>query len=296
MRGRRGFTLFELMLVIGVLSLAIAAITQVLVAGLRVSRSQMEQADMQANVRLTGLMLPLELREIGYDSNITTGAITSDIEVIGPTYLQFRAMRGLGVTCGTPTLNSFRIRKPAMGFRAPLLTDGFMLYVESDPNTWLDDQWVPLTVTDINYNSTCGADEAIELTTATPVMAPGVNMALSQYFVGGPVRYYERMAVVLYTETDGQPYLGARSLSLSEPGFRPVAGPLDPGIGLRFQYYNRAGVLLDPTATQPREVRAVDIQVVGLSRQPISLAGTVPIAKGVVATRTRVALRNTLRH
>ncbi len=296
MRGRRGFTLFELMLVIGVLSLAIAAITQVLVAGLRVSRSQMEQADMQANVRLTGLMLPLELREIGYDSNITTGAVTSDLEAIGPAMMDFRAMRGIGITCGTPTLTNFRIRKPAGGFRQPLLTDGFLLFVESDPNTWLDDQWVPLTVTDIDYNATCGADSAISLTTAIPTMAPGVNMALSQYFVGGPIRFYERMAIRLFTDGDGFTYLGARSISLNEPFNRAVAGPLDPAIGLRFQYFNRAGVTIDPAVTHPREVRTIDIQVVGLSRRPINLAGTLPLQTTAMTTRTRVALRNTLRH
>ena len=34
--------------------------------------------------------------------------------------------------------------------RAPAVTDGFMLYVENDPNTGIDDQWIPLVVTAID--------------------------------------------------------------------------------------------------------------------------------------------------
>jgi hypothetical protein len=116
---------------------------------MRVSAGQMVQADMQSNVRTGGLVLPLELRELGYDSNITTNVVTSDLERINASYVQFRAGRGFSATCGTPSLNEWRIRKPVYGMRPPAATDGFMLYVENDPNTGIDDQWIPVTVTAI---------------------------------------------------------------------------------------------------------------------------------------------------
>ncbi|MEK6688387.1 MAG: prepilin-type N-terminal cleavage/methylation domain-containing protein, partial [Gemmatimonadota bacterium] len=224
-RSRDGFTLVELLVVMVLVTMLSAVVGRVMINGLRVSQAQMVQAGLQSNVRVGGLVVPLELREIGYDSNITTNAVPSDIEVMGNDHLQFRAMRGFGLTCGTPLLTELRIRKPAMSYRPPRLNDGFLFFVENDPNTGLDDQWIPLAVTAIDYNSLCGADSAIALTMGIPEVAPMVNLALSQVFIGGPIRFFERMRFGAFVDADGQSYLGARSVSLGEGNYRAVAGP-----------------------------------------------------------------------
>lgn len=292
---RRGFSLVELLIVMVMMLVVSAVIGRVLIGTLRVSSSQVVQADLQANVRTGGLVLPLELREIGYDSNITTAAVTSDLLQLGIANLTFRAMRGIGVSCGVPTLTEIRIRKPVTGFRRPLLSDGFLLYVENDPNIGIDDQWIPITVIAIDQNSLCGADSAIALTMTTPEVSPGVNLALSQYFVGGPVRYFERMQFGTMVE-DGEVWLGARSLSLGEVAFRAVAGPLSPLNGLRFRYYNRAGAELDPGTADPADVRVVDILLQGRTTEAITLSGSSQRGRSGALIQTRVALRNTLSH
>lgn len=293
---RRGFTLVELMIVMVLMLIVSAAFGRVMVNGLRVSKAQMVQADLQGNVRVASMVVPLELREIGYDSNITSNAVTSDLEVLSATEVQFRAMRGFGVTCGTPTLTEIRIRKPAMSYRPPRLSDGFLYFVENDVNLAVDDQWIPLVVTAIDFSSLCGADSAIALTMAIPEVSPGVNLALSNIKVGGPVRFFERMRFGSFVDADGLTYLGARSVSLGEANYRAVAGPIDPGAGLRFRYFNRAGTMLDPGTANPVDVRVMEVLFQGLTTDPVSLAGSSQRATNRMTVQARVALRNTLRH
>ena len=66
-RSRRGFTLVELLVVMVLVTMLSAVVGRVMINGLRVSRAQMVQAGLQSNVRVGGLVVPLELREIGYD-------------------------------------------------------------------------------------------------------------------------------------------------------------------------------------------------------------------------------------
>jgi hypothetical protein len=280
------------------LTLIGAALTRILVSSMRVSAGQMVQADMQSNVRTGGLVLPLELREVGYDSNITTGELTSDLELIDAAFVQFRAGRGFSSTCGTPSLTEWRIRKPAYGMRSPSATDGFMLYVENDPNTGNDDQWVPLKVAAIDANGLCdaGPDSAYILTTATPEVSPGVNLTLANVFVGGPVRFYEVMRFGSFVDTDGLTYVGARSISGGENAYRAVAGPIAAANGLQFLYYNRNATALNPVAAAPISVRSIEVRITGTTRNTSTLAGTLPRTNRTMFTRTRVALRNTLRH
>jgi prepilin-type N-terminal cleavage/methylation domain-containing protein len=293
---RRGFTLIELLITVVILSLVAASVGQVLVRSFRTSQSQLVQADMQSNVRTGGLIIPLEFREIGYDSSIVTAGVTSDIESIAQTAMQFRAMRGWASTCGTLSLNEVRIRKPVYGLRRPQVTDGFLWYVENDGNTGTDDQWVPVTVTAIDPNSLCGADSAIALTISTPVYSPGVNLALSQVFVGGPVRWFERMNFGTFVDADGLPYLGARSVSAGEGSYRAVVGPLDAANGLRLRYFARDGSLLDPATANPAAVRSVEVRLIGATTDNIALSGSATRQAGAMTTITRVSLRNTLRH
>jgi prepilin-type N-terminal cleavage/methylation domain-containing protein len=305
-RGRRGFTLVEMLVVLVMLAIVGMALTGVLVNSMRVSQAQVAMADMQSNVRLGGLVLPLELREVGYDSNIYVspaglGAITTDLEAIGAGALTFRAMRGWSPTCAVDGdasgVNEVRIRKPVFGQRQPLASDGFLLFTENDFNTGMDDQWVPLTTLNaVDLNGLCGVDSAIVLSLAgAPDVGPGgEKLTLASVFVGGPVRYYERMRFGTFVDADGKTYLGARSISLGEGAFRAVAGPLDPAEGLRFRYFAANGTELNPGSADPRLVRSIEVRLQGETRDRVSLSGSSARRTGSMTTVTRVALRNTL--
>jgi len=289
-------TLIELLLVIVVLAIVGTAVGRILITSFRVSRDQMVQADMQSNVRLGGLALPLELREIGYDSSIVTNAVTSDIEAVGTDWVQFRAMRGIGYTCAISAgLTEFRVFSPMQGYRNPVQLDGFLLYVENDPNTGVDDQWLPLSVTNIDYASTCGADPAISFTVTVPDYY-GPDLTASQVKVGGPIRFYERMRFGRMVDADGMTYMGARSISQGDASYLALAGPVDPVNGIGLRYYRRDGIEVAAAAVNPNDIRTIDITLRGLTSQAVNLAGTLPRGNNRMLVQTRVALRNTLRH
>ena len=301
MNRRRGFTLVEVMVVMVMMVLVGAAVTRILVNSLRVSQSQMIMADMQSNVRTAGLVLPMELRELGYDTNIYSNAVTSDIEAIGANSITINASRGFSTLCGTFDFGSdpgeVRFRKPIMGIREPLMTDGFQIYVENDENTGVDDQWATLAVSAIDLNGECdgGGDPAIVLTLKNPTpVGPGQQLTDANLKVGGPIRWVERMQFGRFVDDDGMTYVGARSLSLGEAGYSAVAGPLDPATGLQFFYYDKDGTLVVPGVGSPLDVRTVEVQLTGRTSTQVAMAGGRRANRAMITT-TRVALRNTLK-
>lgn len=298
---RRGFTLVELLIAMVVFGIVGATVARVLINSLRVSQAQVVTADMQSNVRLGGLILPLELREIGYDSNIFVtpgvGAITSDIEAMAQSSITFRAMRGWSPVCDIRSdMLQYKIRKPTFGQRRPLGTDGFLLFVENLEALRWDDQWVRLLlVASMDQDELCGADSAIAINlSSVPPVGAGNMLVATNVKVGAPVRYYERMQFGMFVDDDGRTYLGARSLSLGEVRYRAVAGPLDPAAGLRFTYYDASGTEVNPGGGNPGLVRSIDVRLQGETRDRIDLMGSSTRQTGSMVTVTRVALRNTM--
>jgi len=295
---RRGFTLVELMVSVVLLGLIAVAGARVLRVVLNTTSAQMGLAATQGTVRVGVFALPQEFREIGYDSVPASGQVTSDLEEIAAHRITFRAMRGLGFTCGTPSLTTLTIRKPTFGIRGPLLTDGFLLFVESDPNYSLDDQWVPLQIASIDSTATCGGQPAITFTLAAPPELDPVAhtaIAISQVFVGGPIRWYERVEYGPWVDASGAAYVGFRSLSLGQRELSPILGPLIDTTGFALTYYSATGTVLNPQLAAPASVRSIGLDLHGATASPVSLAGSTKRSQAVTSVSTRVALRNTLR-
>lgn len=303
MLSRRGFTLVELLIGVVVFGIVALATMRVMNGVLNTTRSQVAVATNQANVRTGLLALPGELREIGYDSVPANGAVDSDLLAIAAHRVTFRAMRGFGTTCGTPpaSLQEFWIRKPIVGLREPQLTDGFLVFVDFEDNLAADDQWLAMQVTAIDPNSTCGPGvPAIKLTlSATPqvvTLAGPANIQTSNFKVGGPVRWYERVEYGPYTDpSTGLAWLGVRSLSLGQTSLTPVFGPLPDTLAFSLEYRGSDLSLLDPATTPPIEVRAIGVSLTGTTATPVSLAGSTRRSRAPTTFTTLVALRNTLR-
>lgn len=299
MLNRRGFTLIELLVGIFMLGVVGLATVRMLQAMLRTTSAQVAAAANQGTVRTGMLAIPQEFREIGYDTIPLAGAATTDLEAIARHRITFRAMRGFGITCGTPTLTEFRVRKPVLGLREPLLTDGFLLFVENDPNQGLDDQWVAMSVVSINVNSTCGPDPAIAFTLASAPLADpgsGTPIAISNHFVGGPVRWFERVEYgPVIDAATGLAWIGTRSLSLGQGALTPVIGPMPDTTAFALDYFAADGTTLDPALASPLAVRSLGVRITGVAPVTTSLAGTSRRARQPTTVATRVALRNTLR-
>ncbi len=295
---RRGITLVEMLIVVVMLGIIGAALGQVFTSVMGASSAQVRIAATQGEARVGTLLLPQELREVGYDTNWTTGTATTDLVTIEADRIGFFASRGLGITCGTPTLTEFRIRRDLIGQRIPLLTDRFLLFLEFDVNLASDDQWVPMLVSGIDMNSTCdGTDPAIRFTlSAEPEAWPGQKMALPNWQLGGPIRWFEQVEYHTVTDaTTGEVFVGRRSVSLGEPALQPIFGPLTNAAAFSLVYYNAAGNVLNPASADPLDVRSIEVRIATSTNANVSLGGRTQRANSTFPVVTRIALRNSLR-
>lgn len=299
MRNQRGLTLIELLVAVVLTAVIGLTVVRMLQTMQRSTTGQLQQVDMQSNVRSAALAIPSELREIGYDSIAEIGgglaAIFPDLQVIEATRVQFRAARGFGLYCQIdPNFLEVRLARPEFGHREPRLTDEFLMFVEKEEAISGDDQWLPLPVTAIDLNSTCGGRPAIALTTTAPLTKPGgEKIVVSSVFAGAPVRYFERMEYGLMV-TGGRAWLGVRSLSAGDVNLTPVLGPLQNPGGFGLRYFDNAGNVV-AAGGDPRLVRRIEITLNGETEGRVSLAGATQSQPAAWQLVTQVTLRNTLR-
>jgi prepilin-type N-terminal cleavage/methylation domain-containing protein len=283
MRYRRGFTLVEILVSLVVMLIVTGAIYQMLTSNQRLSRAQAERVSLQSNVRSGALIVPTELRELNtviggnIDQNDVLTALAGDIT--------YRAMRGIGFVCQTPTATEIRLaRSSYSAYRDPQPTrDAVYIFIDGNQDVSTDDSWLPLAVTGVSTGSTCGGAPAITLTVPTA--------ALTAVPIGTPVRIYEVMQLQLYVN-GGKSWLGARSVSAGE-AIQPVLGPLTAGNGLALQYLD---VLGNPT-TDVKAIKSIRVTIRGVTDQNINLgsgsSGTQASVQDSLVTQ--VVLRNAFR-
>ena len=227
--GHRGFTLIELMVAL-VLVLAVGGVTYALLAqNQRVSRSQVEHAGLQDNVRAGALVVANELREVGYDSippeaALGAGAsVSPDLLVMKPGRLEYRAMRGIGFTCAPPTPGQVRLRRATvLGLRQPEVGDSITAHVEGDSATGADDAWVHAGIAGLSAGLCDDGTPAVAL--AVGFAGAAGAAAPARMAVGGPVRFFEVMELRYY-QSAGKSWLGSRSVSAGGV-IEPMLGPL----------------------------------------------------------------------
>ena len=324
MTTRRGFTLVELLVAIVVLTIVLGGVYNLLLNTQRVTKAQAEQMDMQSNMRAGTLILPTELREIGYDTTYlpvagglagSAATVQSDILAMGPTSLRFRAVRRSGVICavGANTVTVFG-NWNASGYRAPTANDDVTIFVDGSTTTGADDRWITrdltgITTAGINCPAlgtiAAGPGTRLEMLSFAAAI-PGGNdpVTSAQITVGSPVRVNEIMEYSLYTDaTDGKSYLGAQSISTPGSSRQPVLGPLDPNSGFTLTYLDRDGNQIACAAPcnggfgsadlqARRRVRAIRIGVVAVSDENVNRAGYSGNQQLRDSVVTLVSLRN----
>lgn len=261
MRNTRGFTLVELMVVVIMMAIVGGATVRMLVNTQRLSRDQAERVGLQSNLRTGAFLVPSELAEVGINTT------ASDLLLMGANAVQYRAMRGAGVSCQvSPT--EIRLwdvpEMPYYGIR-PMTTinnrDRILIFAEVDPNIPDDDMWIDRQLTGV-APSTCAGRPAIALTFAD--ISAATPNGIVDVMVGSPVRSYEVMRLESFT-ANGQLWLGARSVSAGEVALQPVLGPLAAN-GFQLEYLDGNG---NPTAAATA-VRAVRVTLRGLTQAAVS--------------------------
>jgi prepilin-type N-terminal cleavage/methylation domain-containing protein len=282
MTNRRGFTLVEIIIALAMMLIVMGAVYRLMLSTQRLSRAQAEQASLQSNVRIGSLVVLNDLREL----NTVSGGLAAqnDILTIAADDITYRAMRGIGFICQAPTATQVRISRSSFsGYRDPQATrDGLYVFVEGNPDTSLDDSWLPVAITVVSTAAGCPAGDGITLTTPNTPGLVGLE-------VGTPVRFYEVMELKLH-QADGKSWLGARSISAGE-AIQPVLGPLVDGNGFQLEYLDAGGVAtVDLTA-----IKSIRVTIRGITDAAI-IAGVEGSPTHVQEQLvTQVALRNAFR-
>ena len=225
MRCRRGFSLAELVVAMVLFLIVSGTVFSLLNHTQRVARAQAERVDLQGNLRAGALIIPAELRMLGYDSVPGSPAVGSDIVAMGPDSIVVRAVRSSGIVCqlaaNAVTLDTAAsryysaTRLPVSGGR-----DQLMLFFELDPSSTADDRWVsgrPITSVGPGVcTAAYGSRPGLRLGTLL-----GVTGHADSLTIGTPFRTYEVMVYRLYRSGSNY-YLGARSASAGEAAPVPV--------------------------------------------------------------------------
>jgi prepilin-type N-terminal cleavage/methylation domain-containing protein len=284
MRYRRGFTLVEILVALVVMLIVTAAIYKLLTSSQRLSRAQAERVSLQSNVRSAALIVPTELREL---NTVVSGTVDhNDVLTAQADNVIYRAMRGIGFVCQTPTATGIRIASTSYsGYRNPVaIRDSVYIFIDGNPDLSTDDAWLPLRVTAVNTGSTCGGATAIALTVPS-------TAALTSVPVGTPVRIYEVMQLKLYVDA-GKSWLGALSVSAVET-IQPVLGPLAAGNGLELSYLDASGAV----TTNLSAIKSIKVTIRGVTDRNINLgdgsSGTLASVQDSLVTQ--VVLRNAFR-
>lgn len=284
MANRRGFTLAEIMIAMTLMLIVSGAVFKLLVSTQRLSRSQVERAGLQSNVRMGSLVVLNDLRELGTVAGGT--ADKNDIITNTANDITYRAMRGIGFICQAPTATQVRItRNGFSGFRDPQATgrDSLYVFIDGNQDTEADDTWLPVAITGVATGTTCpGALDDITLTTPNTAGLVGLP-------VGTPLHIFEVMELKLHV-ADGKSWLGARSISAGEV-IQPVLGPLVDGNGFQLEYLDAGGAeTADKTA-----IKSIRITIRGISDGAVN-----PGVEGILthvqdSLVTQVTLRNAFR-
>jgi prepilin-type N-terminal cleavage/methylation domain-containing protein len=281
----RGFTLVEMVVVLGLMGIVIGALYQSIVATQRTTSAQFQRIDVQQTTRAAAMYVSNMLRELD--------ATDGDILISQATSLRFRAMRWTGVLCTVPfeaagqvqfTVRGqllFGIRRPDAGL------DSILLWRDGDPSIRTDDLWLYGGL----QSSAAGVcpDDGSAGTTLRVVISAGSGgngAAAAGMTLGAPVRGFQVEEISLYPQ-GAEYWLGRRTANRAAAWevVRPLVGPLMDN-GLAFSYFDINGA--PPALTT--QIASVGLTIRGRSARRVSGRGF--LQDSIV---TRVTLRNNAR-
>ncbi len=281
----RGFTLVEMVVVLGLMGIIIGALYQSIIATQRTTSAQFQRIDVQQSTRAAAMYVSNMLRELN--------AADGDILVSQATSLRFRAMRWTGVLCTVPFEAAgqvqFTVRGQLLfGVRGPDAgLDSILLWREGDLSIRTDDIWLYGGL----QSSAAGVcpDDGSAGTTLRVVISAGSGdnvAAATGMRLGAPVRGFQVEEISLHLE-GAEYWLGRRTANRAGAWevVRPLVGPLTAN-GLAFSYFDINGT--PPALTT--EIASVGVMVRGRSANQVSRRGF--LQDSIV---TRVTLRNNTR-
>ncbi len=250
MENRKGFTLVELLIVVVLGGLIMAATFRVLVSNQQVYTAQSATVMGQQTVRGAIELLGGEIRELSTAADPFLG---SDLITMDEDRIRMRVMRKVAVVCGVTDTDPLSVHAAVRGAQFAA-GDSVVIHADGmdDPaaHFWARGEVQSTLSSSVN----CGDEPSQRILIANPV--PGISSA-NQVASGSLIRTFETIEYSTVT-LGGEVYLG-RGLG-SDP-LEPVIGPIAATGGLRFGYLDASGT---PTTTAS-EVRTIEVTVRTLS-------------------------------
>lgn len=263
-----GYTLSELLLVMTLFSVIMAAISAVLYGQRRFYTAQAAVADARDAIRIATGVLSGELRGVSPRGG--------DLYAIAADSLALRSTMGLGIVCqaAADAIELWMVT----GRFGDAKADSALVFLEHDFSRSDDDEWVAVDVNSITYDADgeCPSGVEPELELSVTGLREGVT-------VGSPVRAFRPYVYKLYSR-HGHWWLGQRLRSgRLQPVVGPFAQPQDGGLSL--EYMTADGLPTD----DPLAVAQVRISLKGRRQEGGSRAAS---SQSPDSLSTIVYLRN----
>jgi len=165
--------------------------------------------------------------------------------------------------------------------------DSVVIFAEGAPDVRADNQWLHANVSAVSVGTACTDGGASMTLTVNEVYPSG---GLTSVTEGAPVRGYEILQVLSYTDALGDVWLGARQFNKGGgwATTQPLLGPLQAS-GLQFSFFDSTGA----ATTTPANVARIGVTVIGLTREPVRVGGALQRVADTLTTH--VAVRNNRR-
>lgn len=298
MRARRGFTLAELIVTIGILAVVGTVASRMIMSQQRFYQRTNEQMGMRREMRMAMSQVPTDLRSVSSSGG--------DITAFNASNLTVRTVFGVAVMCARPNANTVDVTPPDQAtnrltgwYSTPQVGDTLWAFNDSLSRGAEDDVWTPLRITSVASATTYCPGSAYMHTTLDAPYARfrfGVTPALPDSVVAGAaLRFTRSIRYDLQQQASGRWYLtraeysgGAWGAASAVSG--PYEAPANTAGGIRFAYYDSLGATV-PSAGNPRSIARIDLL---LRSQGASSSGSVGVSG--TANRDSLAFRIALRN
>lgn len=299
-RARRGFSLAELLITLGILSILGLIVSQLMMGQQRFFQRTNEQMNMRRELRSAMSLLPADLRSISSSGG--------DLTNFGDDFVQFRAVIGASIICNKASATQMHI--PPLNMARNTLTSWYTQPVEGD-TLWVfndslqrgaeDDEWKPLRITGVSEDAgLCAGSPYIDGTLDAGKLRYRISVANNMgdsVKAGSAIRFTRSMRYYLDDETSGAWYLHrseylrgqwSQPVAVSGPYTAPASGGV--GGGLRFAYFDSLGAAVTSVANS-RRVSRIDLLLRAKGDNSSGKFGTSSTAN-TDSLAFRIALRN----
>ena len=237
-RGRRGFTMIEVIVALVVGMIVLSSVVQLLIVQGRGYRKQREQVDVRETAREAAELLSWDLRQ--------AAVAGSPLAVMGANAVTIRSFRGLGTVCGKhATLARYGLWKTGGNIQATADDTALVYQIGRG-------QWNKLRITAVGTPATMGVAACTWPGARPPDVvvefAVAASTDTSYIKIGAPFRAFRRVQYAEFQQNNRW-WLGRKVGAAA--AYELLTGPLlaPASNGLAFSYYDTLGaVTANPAA------------------------------------------------